>query len=221
MTFQEIVDSVSERTNLTATDTLARIGRNINDRYRRLTSSVGLQTSRRATDTQSTVIGDPSVTFDLEKLEIVYVLADGKRRVLDERTYDEWRDTDTWVPRTGVPQWFAVRDAGASSITIVLSHTPTEVFEIKADGMAAASTLSGSQVPAFPADFHDALVFGAMADEYAKMEKPGPAGLFEKQYEERVSELRYFLAKSVYLKQFQQSNTSFNRSPYRRTFRDY
>jgi hypothetical protein len=55
--------------------------------------------------------------------------------------------------------------------------------------------------PTFPADFHDILVEGARYEELRKMDKMMPLaqeayGRFEK----RMSDLRYFLAKSAYLK---------------------
>lgn len=203
MTFADIQNSVAERLNLTSADSLARIGRNINDRYRRLTSNVGLATSRRATDTQNTVGNDPHVTFALEKLERVYTVDTGKRRVLDEISYDEWRALDTWLQPLGDSTRYAIETAGAASVTIVLTPTPSSVFAINADGLANAATLADTDVPAFPADFHDALVFGAMADEYNKMQNAAQAQQFETLYESRAADLRYFLAKSIYLTQHQ------------------
>ena len=56
-TFTEIVAQTAERLNLTSAEALARLGRYVNDRNRQVTSSVGLNTSRRATNSQNTVIG--------------------------------------------------------------------------------------------------------------------------------------------------------------------
>jgi hypothetical protein len=203
VTFTDIVSAICERLNLTSIESVARVGRYVNDRYRRLTSSVGLNTSRRTTDTQNTVIGDQRVTFALEKLEIVYSVVDGKRRVLRERSYDFWRNSDTDSPSSGDSDWYAIETSGAATVTIVLGYTPTAVEAIKADGLGPATTLSGIQVPAFPADFHDALIFGGLSDEYHKLANPNQAVYFEQMYEQRVSELRYFLAKSAYLEQHQ------------------
>lgn len=203
MTFTEIQTAVAERLNLSSTDALARIGRYINDRNRQVTSSVGLNTSRRTTDSQNTVIGSQVLTFALEKIETVYTLVSGKRRVLTEMTYDEWRNADTAYPGTGDSDRYAIQTTGASSVVIVLDYTPDAVEAIKADGLGPATALSGSGVPPFPADFHDALIFGALADEYDKLEKPKQADKYERKYEDRVAELRYFLAKSIYLTQHQ------------------
>jgi hypothetical protein len=199
MTFTEIVQAASDRLNLTSPEATARIGRSVNDRYRRVTSSIGLQTSRRTTATANTSAGSPSLTFALEKLEVIYDTTSGQRRVLSEITYDEWRNSNVYANPSGTPRRYAVKSADASSVTIVLDPVPASVSSLSADGLASASSLSGSQVPAFPADFHDALVHGAVADELRKQEKPALALEAEKQHEQRLSDLRMFLAKSSYL----------------------
>jgi hypothetical protein len=203
VTFTEIQTAIQERLNLTSSEAAARIGRRINDRYRRVTSSVGLSTSRRTTDSQSTVIGNQRLTFALEKLEVVYTVVNGKRRVLDEISYDEWRNLDTYRPATGSAYIYAIETSGASTVTIVLDYTPDAIEVFKADGLGPAAVLSGTAVPAFAADFHDALVFGGMADEYRKLENFKAASEMEALFEGRVSELRYFIAKSIYLQPHQ------------------
>ncbi len=194
---------VAERLNLTSPEALARVGRNINSRNRRITSSLGLNTSRRTTNSQNTVIGNQQLTFALEKLEVVYTLVSGKRRVLDEISYDEWRNRDTSTPGTGDSDCYAVETTGAATVTIVLDYTPDAIEAIKADGLGPAAALSGSGSPPFAADFHDAIVLGVIADEYHKLGNPNQATYFESKFDERVSELRLFIAKSAYLKRGQ------------------
>lgn len=203
MTFTEIVAAVAERLNLSSTDALARIGRNVNYRYKRLTSSVGLQPTRRATVNTATVSGNPRITFSLEKLETVYITDTGRRRVLSERSYDEWRNNSTWSLRSGDPEEFAIESMDASTITIVLSPVPSAIMTVYADGLENATTLSGANVPEIPASFHDTLVDGAIADEYQKLENVKQAQEFENRYEMRASELRYHIAKSSYLQRVQ------------------
>jgi hypothetical protein len=215
VTFDEIVSEVKSRLNLTSTEATTRVGQFVNSRYRRLTSSVGVQTSRRTTSTANTVAGNPRVTFSLEKVERVYLTASGKARVLSERSYDEWRTSVVHAPSSGDPLTYAIETTGASTVTIVLDPTPSGTETLSADGLQNASTLSGSSVPNFPADFHDALVFGAMADELRKMEKPDLAAEAEAQYEARVADLRYFLAKSGYLSITQGPRSGLTRGAYR------
>jgi hypothetical protein len=199
VTITELTSSTAGRLNLSSTDALTRIALRLNDRYRRLTSSIGLQTARRANVTVNTVVGDPRVIFAVEKLENVYCGVSGTLRVLAEHTFDEWRIANTIRPLSGTPEFYAIENTGAATVEIVLHPTPDAILALNADGMAPAATLAGSDVPAFPADFHDALVFGAMADEYAKLGNPQQSMYYEAQYEQRVADLRFFIAKSNYL----------------------
>lgn len=199
MTFTELVTEAANRLNLTSSEATARLGSYINQRYRRLTSAIGLNTSRRTTATVATVAGTETVTLALEKLESVYIPASGTRRVLSEITYDQLRIRNAEQAPSGVPLDYAIVTTGASSVTIALSPVPDSIITIYADGLANASTLSGSDIPDFPADYHDALVFGAVSDELYKMEKYPAAKEFQMQYEQRLAELQMFLAKSAYL----------------------
>lgn len=199
MTFTELRTEVMNRLNLSSSDASTRIGSYINQRYRRLTSSLGLNTSRRTTTTVPTVDGTATVSVSLEKVELVYITASGSRRVLREIQYEDWKLKNIESQREGVPTEYAITAQGASTITLGLYPTPNAVITLSVDGLANASTLSGSDVPAFPADFHDALILGAMSDELFKMEKHPLAKDFQRQYEERVSDLRLFLAKSALL----------------------
>jgi len=203
MTFTEIQTRAAERLNITSSEGLARIGRYINDRYARLTSSIGLPTSRRTSTTAATVAGNPRVTFTIEKIERIYATTTGQRRVLQEISYDEWRNANVYQNGSGAPERYAIELQGASTVTVVLDPVPSGIETLSVDGLANASTLSGSDVPAFSKDFHDALVFGAMADEYDKLEKPSLSQRYETLYNERVADLRYFLAKSSYLQRKQ------------------
>lgn len=210
MTFTEIVSAVADRLNLTSTSATTRIGVNLNDRYRRVTSSLGINTSRRSSVTANTTNGSVHVTFALQKLENVYCTVSGKQRVLGERTYAEFRQATVLAPRSGDPEWYAIEITDGSGVTVSLFPTPDSVLALGADGLATASTLSGSNVPAFPADFHDILIKGCMADEYAKMDNVKQASYWEGQYEARLAELRYFLAKSIYLSNHQGKRTRNN-----------
>ena len=213
MTFDTIVSEVASRLNLSSTEATIRLGLFVNARYRRVTSSTGLATSRRATVSESTISTDPRVVFDLEKIEVVYHLETAGRRVLEEISYDEYRNIAASATLSGIPTTYAIENSGAATVELVLTPTPSSVITLYADGLAPAATLATTDVPAFPVDFHDALVFGAIADEYSKLEKPVQALKFERDYEARVSDLRYFLAKSAYLSQVQNSRGRTNRNP--------
>jgi hypothetical protein len=209
MTFTEIQSEVAERLNLTSATALARIGRSINQRYRRLSSSIGLQTTARGIVTASTVIGNRSLTFGptpspVEKLYAVYDASVSPPRVLSEASFDELRNA---VVGTDPAHTYAIQVVGASSVTITLNTVPASIYVLTADARLNLATLSGSQVPAFTESFHDVLVHGAMATELEKMEKIDLAKLQEGHYEMRLAELRFDIAKSAY-REFYQGKTA-------------
>lgn len=199
MTFLELKTEAATRLNLSSAEAYTRLGSYINQRYRRLTSSLGLSTSRRSTVTVNTVAGTDTITFTLEKLELVYTVASGKRRVLGEIPYEEYLDRSVTQPLSGTPVEYAVKSITPSSVIVALYPTPDAIVAMKADGLANASTLTDSDTPNIPTDFQDALVLGAMSDELFKMEKYALAKDFQTQYEQRASDLRLFLAKSAYV----------------------
>ena len=121
--------------------------------------------------------------------------------VLGEITMDEMR----MIPvMTGdQPQNWAPQNTGASTVTIQLDTIPSTAYILNADVESNLTDLSGSNVPAFPQDFHDILVRGGLADELYKMEKYELSQVQEEKFEKRLSELRLFIAKSNGLEIFQ------------------
>lgn len=196
MTFTEIVQKVADRLNLTATTALTRIGQEVNERYRETASSVGMATTVRGTATAPTIVGNRSLVFTCTKIFSVYNAAYDPPVVLDERTFDTLRN----VPAgTDPAQQYAIQLMGASTVTIYLNSTPATIYTLTADVETNLTDLSGSQVPAFSADFHDILVHGALADELDKMEKYPLSAKQELKFQRRLSDLRLFIAKSAYL----------------------
>lgn len=205
MTFDEIVDEVMDRLNLTSLEARERVEGRVNDRYRRVTSSIGLQTSRRSVQENEYDPTDPDtelpevVVTGMEKiLKIFYTDADNNGiTVLKEKTYDEVTNLPT-IDR--LPKCWAVKLMGPSEVRILLdAFPPTTSFTLKFEGYENALELEGSLEPYFPEDFHDILVAGAMADELDKMEKPQLASKQEEKYERRMSDLRMFISKSILL----------------------
>jgi hypothetical protein len=201
MTFTEIVTDTMDRLNLSSADATARIGRFVNSRYRRVTSTIGLQTSRRTTVSTAVTLGVQAVVLALEKVLTVYHSGTGVQSVLPEITYDQMRNRGAGAGT--IPTCYCIASMDANSVTILLDILPQSALDIYADGMANVSTLSGSTEPPFSASYHDVLVYGAMADELTKMEKPQLAKQAEQRYEEVLSDLRMYIAKSAYLQQRQ------------------
>lgn len=201
MIFDELVSETAERLNLTSDEAKGRVGRGINSRYRRLTSSIGLETTRRTQVSTSAQVGNQTMTFTgIEKVLAVIDKSSGVDVPLVQITPDEMHVAPL---SNQPPRHFSVNRVYATSIDILVDCIPTSAFTLYADGYITISTLSGNGVPAFPESFHDILIFGAMADEYRKMEKMQLYQLCEADYEKRLSDLRMLIAKSGWQDQYQ------------------
>jgi hypothetical protein len=203
MTFDELVADVMSRLNLTSEDARQRIGRRVNERHRKVTSSVGLITSRRLEidlaidpDDVDSILPDFEVTTMEKVLRISREGDGGGVTPLVQRTYDDLANMEV---RSGTPQQWAVKSMESGLVIIRLDGFPDEEFTLTIEGYAISSSLSDDNEPVFPADFHDILIEGAMSDELRKMEKPQLAMMAEQKYMERLSDLRMFIAKSGYL----------------------
>lgn len=214
MTFDEIVVEAADRLNLTSDAALERLGRYVNSRYRRVTSAIGLQTSRRVDvelDLDGSVVGSPPAAVlpelripEIEKvLKVTMDLGATGVRTLDELTYDDITDRPT---RSALPRAWAPKKMLANSVIITLDAFPDAEFSVRVYGYAQADVLADDAEPAFSESHHDVLVEGAIADELRKMEKPALAAIAEQIYNERLSDLKMFIAKSAYLEQFQGKN---------------
>ena len=153
MTFTELVSEASNRLNLTSSESTVRIGSYVNQRYRRLTSSLGINTSRRSTVTVPTVNGQEQYDIALENIEFSYSTASGHRRQIFKLPYATLRQRNTETPQTGDVRHYAIYSQDSDSITIAVNPIPTAVYDIIFEGLVSASTLSGTDIPAFPADF--------------------------------------------------------------------
>lgn len=201
MIFDELVSEVCERLNLTSDEAKSRVSRELNMRYRRVTSSIGLETSRRTQVSKAATIGSSSLTFTgIEKIIAVIDKSSGTDIILSQVTPDEIHILPV---KEQPPRNFAVNRMHSTSVEITLDCVPTTTFTLYADGHVSLSTLSGGQAPDFPESFHDILIYGAMADEYRKMEKENYAKDSEIDYERRLSDLRMWIAKSAYLDIYQ------------------
>lgn len=207
MVFDELVLEVCERLNLTSDEAKGRVGRAINNRYRRLTSSIGLDTTRRTQVSKAATIGNSTITFTgIEKVLAIIDKSSGVDVPLTQITPDEMHVVPT---RNEPPRNYSINKIYSTSVDIIVDCVPTTTFTLYADGLASLVTLAGNQEPAFPQSFHDILVFGAMADEYRKMEKMQLYQAAETDYEKRLSDLRMLIAKTSYMDIYQgKSNTT-------------
>lgn len=196
MTFTDLQTEIMDRLNLSSATAATRIGRAINRKYRLVTSSIGLQLSRRATVQQAVSIGVSQVTFtNVEKIINVVDRSVSPYRKLSFVTIDELRDTQPY-PLSDGPTVYADEAISAESVTIEINRIPQTAFVLYADVHQTLADLSGTATPAFPESFHDVIIEGVMADELRKMEKGQLATMAKGEYERILSDLRMWIAKS-------------------------
>lgn len=203
MSFDEIVSDVAGRLALTTTDAITRIGLRVNRRYRRITTSIGMVTTRRTTGSFTVVAATRTQTIPGEK--VLSISVTGATENLDAVSYDEMLEK---VPSTGNPTCWAVKRTNAADVTVVFNSTMDSGLDLVVQVEDVGSTLSGSQVPAFPESWHDILVFGALADELRKKEKIQLARDAEMEYERMLGELRLHIAANGWQDQQQGSRAS-------------
>jgi hypothetical protein len=203
MTVAQIQAIVAGRLNLTSATALSRIVDSINERHSKVCSDIGLQTSTQTTISATTTIGVRSLVFQAEKLYSVYNPAYTPVMVLDEESYDYLLNEPVG---TDPPTSFAIQNMNASSVTIFLSSVPSTAYALTAQGMVSTVALTTAQTPLFAADFHDILTYWAMGVELDKMEKYDMAAKQETLSDNRLSDLRFFLAKSAYKDIYQGKN---------------
>ena len=205
-------DDVLDRLNLTSAAARTRVKKFLNIKYRELQTSLGLGAVRRGLIEVSSVSGTAEYstidtgTASLKIIRPTVVIWNPTTVVLGARTLVQLRLMDPDLSQSGTPMYFAVVAFAATSCTIRLWPTPDETTAnaIIIDGLINGTALSAdSDVPAFPEDFHDYLVYAACADELDKMEKVARAGRQLQLAETRLKALRYFMATKAFLHRHQ------------------
>lgn len=202
MDYTTIVEEVMDRLNLSSSEAQDRIGRGINRVYRRVTTAIGMQPARRTTVSESTTAGSSSVTFNgTEKIISVVLRTVSPYRTLKEVTVDELEE-DMPFSTSNSPDQYAIFSHTSNTVTIMINKIPSSTYLLYADVHAATAELSNIDEPAFPESFHDVIVEGVLADEYRKMEKAELAQIAKAEYEKILSDLKMFIATSVYKDQY-------------------
>jgi hypothetical protein len=205
MTFEEIVAEIADRLNLTSDTAITRIGRSVNERYKWLCTSMGLQTTSQGVVSATTTVGSDLLTFGpipykVSRLESVFNPAYPRPNTLNQVSLVILRNM---TAGTDPAQNYAIYETFADRWTIKLDSQASSPYELQADALISKPTLSGADVPKFPEAYHDTLVYGGMATELDKMEKPDLAQVQEARWADRNSELRLFIAKSGYMDIYQ------------------
>jgi hypothetical protein len=203
MTFAEIVALVTDQLNQTSVDAQMRVGRKVNDRYRRVTSTIGVVAPRRTSVSATAVVGEQTLTFEgVEKIYNVQDRSDSAcYRLLEEVSVDEILEQSSVSDSTC--SRFAIYNTTSTTVTILMDCVPSTTFDLYAEGLASPTIMSGTNEPAFAASFHDILYYGALADEYRKLMRKDLADDAERMYEKRLSELRMSIAASAYMDLYQ------------------
>lgn len=187
---------------LTAPDAKARILKELNIRYRHVTSSIGLITSRRVEVFQPVVLNTQMVTFTgIEKIDALFYKVTQNNvttnKFLDLITDDEMLNERI---RSQSPSKYSIFNMNFNSIIVKINMVQTTgtPLVLYAHGLVDASNLSGTASPIFPASFHDILIHGVEADEYKRKRQTPESNDSEQKFENRLSDLRMFIAKSAY-----------------------
>ena len=203
MTFTEIVDEIADRLDLTASDDTTRIGRLVNQCYRKVTTSIGLQLSRRTNTNTTASISSSNITFSsCEKILNLYDRTVSPYKLLKEVTIDELREDQPYSASDNLTKW-AVSSQTADTVVIEIDVIAQTAFSVYADIIATAATLSGSTEPSFPESYHDILIEGVLMNEYKKSEKLALAKESKLEYEQRLSDLKLWMALSSGKDQYQ------------------
>jgi hypothetical protein len=198
MTFVNLQDRVMDRGNRTSSESRDRVKTFLNERLRSLQSSVGLGHLRRGTVSLNTTGGTATLTTT-GLVKVFTVTLPALNTVLREVSLDTIRVKDPSSSSSGAPQEYAVKSVGATSLVLMLWPEPDAAYALSVDGLLVGTDMSADgDVPGMPEDFHDTLVFGALADEYDHDGDTKMALRMETRFESRKRELRYFLAKSAY-----------------------
>jgi len=205
MTFLELQNAVMGRLNLTSSEARDRIKIEINTRIREMQTSVSLSATRRGTITFTTASGDSECTASgISKIETLYdqVFLDQVLGQVSVQQIRQWNANDQAV---GPPTNYAILHHLQNSITILLYPQPTSTSPLLCDAVVQGVNLEDNDdEPVIPEDFQDAIVDGVMADELDKMEKTRPlADKYEAKFEKRLSDLRFFINKSGWLRRGQ------------------
>jgi hypothetical protein len=202
VTFLELQNRTMGRLNWTSTESRALVKNFLNERYRQVVSSVNMARVRRGVVTANTAIGTNTITFTGVAKPLSVYDAVTLKRPLEEVAVDDIRARDAAAEVSGSPTHYAVLQHNLSSVQLLLFPKPSAVAALSMDALLDGTDMSADgDEPAFPEDFHDALIYAACIDGYEKIDKFPLAAKQEQKFKERLADLRYFIVKSAYLHQ--------------------
>lgn len=203
MTFLELQNRAMDRLNLSTDDARTRIKNFINERVRSLQTSCHLGNVRRGIVTVLTVADE--ATLELDGIVLPRTLTiPAQNRVLTSKTIDSFRILDPGQTTRGVPAAYAISLMAPDNTVVELMPVPDGEYGIKVDGiMTGVELTDDADVPAFPEDFHDTIIFGVCADENTHWDKLDRFTYYENKFKERRNEARHFISRQIYLHRMQ------------------
>jgi hypothetical protein len=197
LTFQEIATDILDTLNLTSDEAATRVLRTLHRKYKEVTSAIGLIPSRRTRVSQAATIGNRDITFaSIEKIDSVFRIVGTKVYRLDEITNEEMLEKSlVSEPATK----FCIRSMTGTSVTVRVNVTPTTTFTLYAEGLTVQGRIAPDDTPAFPESFHDILIYGVLAEEYRRKEQKEFFLSAKSDYDTRLSDLKFFIAKTAYM----------------------
>lgn len=200
MTFSAIKTAIKNRLGLTSTEADTRVGDLLNEHYREITASIGLNVSRRAKVPAATVASSNEVTFvNIENIEAVKKESVTPHLILVRVPWEEIQERHPETSTSNTPGSYAVKSITATGITIVLDRNAKSAYTLWAHGMSTVSDLTGNMEPLFPQSYHFILKERVLMDEYMRMEKKDLAAITFQRAEKGLSDLRMFIAKNGFL----------------------
>lgn len=200
MTGAQLLTTLARRLNKNTTldsATSARLLDFLNEAYRDVLSKPGMERLRRATTTFDSVASTATYTV-ASAARVLRVWETTNDRRLWEMTIDQYRTIEPDPSaNTGTPEAFVWLGVPAvSSNSLALWPTPASVITYTVEILSVITDLADdANSPLLPLDFHDVLVYGAMAREYEKLDDSRLATA-EARYRQRIKDLQYWLAET-------------------------
>lgn len=177
MNFTAMVAEVCNDLNLRGPDTEARVGKKINARYRQVMRRLGMNVYSRTEVQVDLQANSLDQIYDLDTPTLGRLVAlywapdptDGvptpRPQMLDELTFEEMKER---VPTVDRPRAWAKTRVGNNWTEFKIDSTIPNGASVVIEGEEVPSELEYEAEPQFESVYHDILVYGAKADEFAK-----------------------------------------------------
>lgn len=193
MTFNEIVGQICNDLNLRGPETLDRVGQKVNTRYREVMRSLGMNVYLRTEVDINLEANTRDQIYDLDTptlgrlVALYWTPTDGganpRPSMLDELTFEEMKER---IPTTDRPRAWCKTRVGNNFTIFRIDSTIPNGATVTVEGEEVPSVLEDDNAPQFEEIFHDILVYGGKADEFAK-QKTADARALSKEFDDKFN----------------------------------